>query len=79
MEEVEAKLSSGLSSIQVVLSSIVAIVGIIAVVMIVIKHLPNISDPQVKNEMWKSIIAALVVVAFAAIAVWLVPWIYGLF
>lgn len=77
--EVQSKLSTGATAIQTVLTGIVAVVGIVAALKIVVKHLPGLDDPHVKNEMWKSIGAVLLAVAAGAALVWLVPWMYSLF
>ncbi len=77
--EVQSTLTNGLNNVKIVLTALVAIVGVIAVLKIVIKHLPNIDDPNEKNNMWKSIGSALVAVAAGAAIIWLVPWIYSLF
>ena len=47
--EVQSKLNTGLTSIKVVITSVIAIVGIIAAAKIVISKLPSLDDP---NMMW---------------------------
>jgi Cag pathogenicity island, type IV secretory system len=76
---VERKLNKGIKAIQTVLTGIVIVVGVVAALKIVIKHLPGIDDPHVKNEMWKSIGGVLLAVGAAAAVIWILPWIYSLF
>ncbi|AIF68394.1 hypothetical protein GZ22_18330 (plasmid) [Terribacillus saccharophilus] len=73
------RINTGVKSIQTVLTGIVVVVGIVAALKIIIKHLPGIDDPHVKNEMWKSLGGVLLAVGAAAAVIWLLPWIYGLF
>lgn len=77
--EVQSKLKSGATAIQSVLTAIVVIVGIVAALKILIKHLPSLDDPHVKNEMWKSIGGVLMAVGAAAAVIWILPWVYSLF
>jgi hypothetical protein len=76
---VQSKIKTGTTAIQTVLTGIVVVVGIVAALKIVVKHLPGIDDPHVKNEMWKSIGGVLIAVGAAAALVWIIPWIYSLF
>lgn len=76
---VQSKLNKGIKAIQTVLTGIVVVVGIVAALKIVIKHLPGIDDPHVKNEMWKSIGGVLLGIGAAAAIIWILPWIYSLF
>ena len=77
--QVQSKLKSGATAIQTVLTGIVVVVGIAAALKILVKHLPGIDDPHVKNEMWKSIGGVLVAIGAAAALIWIIPWIYSLF
>ena len=77
--EVQSKLNQGLTSIKVVITSIIAIVGIIAAAKIVIAKLPSLDDPNMKNEMWRGIGMVAAAVAAGGALTWLIPWIYGLF
>ncbi|MFK3424010.1 CagC family type IV secretion system protein [Staphylococcus aureus] len=45
----------------------------------VLKKLPGIDDPMVKNEMFRGVGMVLAGVAVGAALVWLVPWVYNLF
>ncbi|MGG0888916.1 CagC family type IV secretion system protein [Cytobacillus horneckiae] len=76
---VQTKLKNGATAFQTVLTGIVVVVGIAAALKIVVKHLPGIDDPHVKNEMWKSIGAVLAAVGAGAALVWILPWVYSLF
>jgi hypothetical protein len=78
-ESVKTKLKSGATAFQTVLTGIVVVVGIAAALKIVVKHLPGIDDPHVKNEMWKSIGGVLMAIAASAALIWIVPWVYSLF
>ncbi|MGM0941320.1 MAG: CagC family type IV secretion system protein [Bacillota bacterium] len=77
--QVQSKIKSGVTAIQTVLTGIVVVVGIVAALKILIKHLPGIDDPHVKNEMWKSIGGVLLAIAAAAALIWIIPWMYSLF
>lgn len=74
-----AKIEQGLSQIQGFLTSIIVIVGICAGVWIVLKKLPGIDDPMVKNEMFRGVGMVLAGVAVGAAMVWLVPWVFNIF
>ncbi|MCM3603124.1 CagC family type IV secretion system protein [Robertmurraya korlensis] len=76
---VQTKLKSGATAFQTVLTGIVVVVGIAAALKIVVKHLPGIDDPHVKNEMWKSIGGVLAAIAASAALIWIIPWVYSLF
>ncbi|MCK1995454.1 CagC family type IV secretion system protein [Peribacillus muralis] len=76
---VQKKLKSGATAFQTVLTGIVAVVGIAAGLKIVVKHLPSIDDPHVKNEMWKSLGGVLAAMGASAALVWAIPWVYSLF
>jgi len=76
---VKSKLKSAGTAIQGVLTAIVVIVGVIAALKILVKHMPSIDDPHVKNEMWKSIGNVGYAVGGAAAIIWLLPWVYSLF
>lgn len=76
---VQTKLKNGATAIQTVLTGIVVVVGIAAALKILVKHLPGIDDPHVKNEMWKSIGGVLLAIAAAAALIWMIPWVYSLF
>lgn len=76
---VQTKLDSAGTAIKSVLTGIVVLVGIIAALKILIKHLPSIDDPHVKNEMWKSIGGVLAAVGAGAALIWIIPWVYSLF
>lgn len=77
--QVQSKINKGVTAIQSVLTGVVVVVGIAAALKIVVKHLPSIDDPHVKNEMWKSIGGVLAAVGAAAALIWILPWIYSLF
>ena len=77
--EVQSKLNTGLTSIKVVITSVIAIVGIIAAAKIVISKLPSLDDPNMKNEMWRGIGMVAAAVAAGGALTWLIPWVYGLF
>lgn len=74
-----AKISEGLKNIQTFLTGLIVIVGICAGVWIVLKKMPMIDDPMVKNEMFRGVGTVLASVAIAGALIWLVPWVYGLF
>lgn len=76
---VQTKLKNGVTAFQTVLTGIVVVVGIAAALKIVVKHLPSIDDPHVKNEMWKSIGGVLAAIGAAAALIWILPWVYSLF
>lgn len=76
---VQTKLVNAGTAIKTVLTALVVLVGIIAALKIVIKHLPSLDDPHVKNEMWKSIGGVMAAVAAGAALIWILPWIYSLF
>lgn len=78
-DTVQTKLKSGATAFQTVLTGIVVVVGIAAALKIVVKHLPGIDDPHVKNEMWKSIGGVLMAIAASAALIWIIPWVYSLF
>lgn len=77
--EVQSKLNTGLTSIKVVITSVIAIVGVIAAAKIVISKLPSLDDPNMKNEMWRGIGMVAAAVAAGGALTWLIPWVYGLF
>ncbi|MGG4506333.1 CagC family type IV secretion system protein [Heyndrickxia sporothermodurans] len=76
---VQTKIKNGVTAFQTVLTGIVVVVGIAASLKIIVKHLPSIDDPHVKNEMWKSIGGVLAAIGAAAALIWLLPWVYSLF
>lgn len=76
---VQSKLKSAATAVQTVLTAIVVIVGIAAALKIIVKHLPSIDDPHVKNEMWKALGGVLAAVAASAAIIWIAPWVYSLF
>ncbi|MBJ6239751.1 CagC family type IV secretion system protein [Staphylococcus aureus] len=73
------KIEQGLQQVQTFLTGIVVIVGVCAGIWIVIKKLPGIDDPMVKNEMFRGVGMVLAGVAVGAALVWLVPWVFNLF
>lgn len=73
------KIEEGLNKVQEFLTGIIVAVGICAGVWIVIKKLPGIDDPMVKNEMFRGVGMVLAGVAVGAALVWIVPWVFGLF
>ncbi len=73
------KIEEGLNQVQEFLTGIIVAVGICAGVWIVIKKLPGIDDPMVKNEMFRGVGMVLAGVAVGAALVWIVPWVFGLF
>ncbi|GAF66455.1 hypothetical protein BTS2_3356 [Bacillus sp. TS-2] len=77
--QVQNKLRSGVTAIQLVLSGVVVIIAIVAGLKIISKHLPGIDDPHTKNEMWKSLANVGYAVAGAAALIWILPWVYNLF
>ncbi|KGX85184.1 CagC family type IV secretion system protein [Pontibacillus litoralis] len=77
--QVQSKLNQGAKAIQLVLTSLVVVMGIIAAIKIVVKHLPSIDDAHVKNEMWKGIGQVFAGVIAGAALVWIIPWAYSLF
>lgn len=77
--EVVETLTKGLEQIQTVITALFVVIAIIACAKILIKHMPNLDDPNVKNEMWRSITGVLVALAAGAAIIWIAPWIYGLF
>jgi hypothetical protein len=77
--EVQSKLNQGLTTIKVVITSIIAIVGVIAAAKIVISKLPSLDDPNMKNEMWRGVGMVGAAVAAGGALTWLIPWIYALF
>ena len=74
-----AKIEEGLNQVQGFLTGIIVIVGICAGVWIVLKKLPGIDDPMVKNEMFRGVGMVLAGVAIGAAMVWLVPWVFSIF
>lgn len=74
-----SKIENGLRKVQGFLTGIVAMVGICAGIWIVIKKMPGIDDPMVKNEMFRGVGMVLAAVAVGAALVWLVPWVFQLF
>ena len=77
--EVESKINTALTTIQGVLTAVVVGVGICVALFFVVTKLPNLSDPHEKNQFWKTQGYILGGVAFGAIVIWLVPWVYNLF
>lgn len=73
------KIEQGLQQVQTFLTGLIVAVGICAGVWIVLKKLPGIDDPMVKNEMFRGVGMVLAGVAVGAALVWLVPWVFGLF
>lgn len=78
-DTVKTQLYSGFTSIKVVLTAVVVVVGIAAALKIVIAKLPSIDDPHVKSEMWKGIGGVLAAVGGAAAIIWIAPYIWGIF
>ncbi|TRZ39285.1 conjugal transfer protein (plasmid) [Niallia circulans] len=76
---VQTKLKNAGTAIQSVLTAIAVIVGVVAALKIIVKHLPNIDDPHTKNEMWKALGGVLAAVAASAAIIWIAPWVYSLF
>ena len=72
------KIEQGLQQVQTFLTGLIVAVGICGV-WIVLKKLPGIDDPMVKNEMFRGVGMVLAGVAVGAALVWLVPWVYNLF
>lgn len=77
--EVQSKLKQGASAIQGVLTGLAVAVGVIATIKVVIKALPNLDDPHIKDSMWRSVGSIFLGVAAMASVTWLAPWIFGLF
>ncbi|HDJ3115573.1 TPA: hypothetical protein PP869_002169 [Staphylococcus aureus] len=73
------KLEQGFQQVQTILTGLLVAVGICAGVWIVLKKMPGIDDPMVKNEMFRGVGMVLAGVAVGAALVWLVPWVYNLF
>nr|AKB09683.1 membrane protein [Staphylococcus schleiferi] len=73
------KIEQGLQQVQTFLTGLIVAVGICAGVWIVIKKLPGIDDPMVKNELFRGVGMVLAGVAVGAALVWLVPWVFNLF
>ncbi|MED3965785.1 CagC family type IV secretion system protein [Niallia taxi] len=76
---VQSKLKKAATAIQSVLTAIAVLIGIASALKIIVKHLPNLDDPHVKNEMWKALGGVLAAVAASAAIIWLTPWVYSLF
>lgn len=74
-----SKIEQGLQQVQAFLTGLIVAVGICAGVWIVIKKLPGIDDPMVKNELFRGVGMVLAGVAVGAALVWLVPWVFNLF
>ena len=77
--QAQDKLNTGFTTIKVVITGIIVIVGIIAAAKIAITKLPSLDDPHVKNELFKGLAGVGCVVAAGGALTWIVPWIYGLF
>jgi len=77
--QVKSKLTSGETAIQSVITAIVVLMAIIAALIIIVKHLPSISDPHIKNEMWRGLSAVLAATIASAACIWILPWAYSLF
>lgn len=77
--EVEQRIDSGLTAIQGVLTGLLVGVGIVVALFNVITKLPTLSDPHEKSQFWKTQGYIAAGVAFGAIVIWLIPWIYSLF
>lgn len=77
--EVQRKLHQAGTAIQGVVIGLAVVVGIIAAGKVVIKALPNLDDPHVKEGMWKSVGAIFLGVGAVAAATWICPWIFSLF
>lgn len=77
--QVTAKINAGITVLQTVLTSVLVGVGICVALFNVVTKLPSLSDPHEKNEFWKTQGYILAGVAFGAVVVWLVPWVYSLF
>lgn len=78
-DQITNKINSGVTVIQTVLSAILVGVGICVALFNVVTKLPTLSDPHEKNQFWKTQGYIMGGVAFGAVVVWLVPWVYGLF
>lgn len=77
--QVTTKINAGIKVIQTVLTSVLVGVGICVALFNVVTKLPTLSDPHEKNQFWKTQGYILGGVAFGAVVVWLVPWVYSLF
>lgn len=77
--QVQTKVKTGVTAFKTVLSGIVVLVGIVASLKIVVKHLPKIDDAHTKNEMWNGLGQVLLAVAAGGALIWGVPWVYSLF
>lgn len=76
---VKTKLNNGTKAIQGVITGLIVVVGILGSSKIVVKHLPSIDNPQVKNEMWGGIGQVALGVIGGAALVWIIPWLWSLF
>lgn len=74
-----AKLEEGITQVQTFLTGIIVIIAICSATWIVLKKLPGIDDPMVKNEMFRGVGMVLAGVAIGASMVWLVPWVFNIF
>lgn len=74
-----SKLNAGFTAIQVVITGIIVIVGIIAGSKITVAKLPSVDDPHVKNELIKGLGTVGGCVAAGGALTWIVPWVFGLF
>lgn len=76
---VTRKIKSGLTIIQTALTALVVAVAVVVSLWIIIKRLPSADDPQEKHEVYKAVGRVVGLCALAAIIIWLLPWVYGLF
>lgn len=77
--EVSKKINNALTIAQGILTGVIVSVGICVSLWIIIKGMPNMSNPHEKNEVYKSLGATWGLVAIGGAIVWFVPWIYSLF
>lgn len=77
--EIQSKINSALQTIQTILTGIVVVVAICVTLWLIIKKLPYIDDPHVKNELFRGVGTIMAALAIAAAAVWVLPWVYSMF
>src|SRR5699024_10301575 len=76
---VQGRVINAMSELQSLLTGLIVTIGIVVSLFIIIKRMPSADDPQVKNEVYKSIGRVLGLVAIGAAIVWVVPWVFSLF
>jgi len=77
--DVAARIQQATTTIQGILTSCVAGVGICVSIFILLKKMPDADNPHEKHELYRGVGRVWGLVALAGACIWIVPWFYTLF